>query len=578
MDITKNYIHLYPNKNEDQFNMPFLRSENDTPIVDLIILCMKEFEAVENITILGYDIVYDQDEVDINEHNININYKKKKTDDIKIPKNKYVTESRYGEIIFRIKITTNLSERVIVKKILFPMEYEGFYVLNSKKWKATWQLLEASTYSQRGKITLKSRMPIIIYHSKRRELFDASGESHIYSAYSYALNTRSKRRNGKTKTKFINPFMIYAAKVGLRDAIKYFGFAEMIDIVEEWDSSDDKFLYFPLNDLYIKVNKYMVENHKIVQSMVGMLYSLSNKDFPVTKDCLNDKEYWICRIGYIGSIKNKNIKTFYEKGNTTLFMIERLLDNVTINNLRLPQAYKYNVYAVMRWMILDFDSLKNRNNLDVENKRIRKNEYIVLSSLGKKISENINKLIEKKSKSKMNTMDTLLELFNFGSDIVVAGMRNINDLIKSDELVNDLTFLQDLSYSTKGPNSLGENANKKVSIKYRNIHPSFIGKIDCSTTSNSDAGMSGAFVPFVTLYDNFYFREDGEPCDARFKIEQFKREFYSSEGGDNQALVTYIPIEFDSLEDYINFANENEIGMNNGLNYEKIEIVEKDDD
>ena len=47
-------------------------------------------------------------------------------------------------------------------------------------------------------------------------------------------------------------------------------------------------------------------------------------------------------------------------------------------------------------------------------------------------------------------MDTLLEIFNFGSDIVVAGMRNLNDLVKTDDIVNDMDFIQSLAFSNKG--------------------------------------------------------------------------------------------------------------------------------
>ena len=105
-------------------------------------------------------------------------------------------------------------------------------------------------------------------------------------------------------------------------------------------------------------------------------------------------------------------------------------------------------------MITNFDELRKYANTDMRAKRIRKNEVLVNSSLGRKISENINKLIERKGRSKMNNMDTLLELFNFGSDIIVAAMRNMNDLAKSDDIVNDMDFLQDLSFSNKGPNRL----------------------------------------------------------------------------------------------------------------------------
>ena len=90
--------------------------------------------------------------------------------------------------------------------------------------------------------------------------------------------------------------------------------------------------------------------------------------------------------------------------------------------------------------MISFDELRTKSNIDMANKRIRKNEYIVNSSLGKKINENINRLIEKRGKSRLNSMDTLLELFNFGSDIIISGMRNLNDLIKTDDIVNDNDF------------------------------------------------------------------------------------------------------------------------------------------
>ena len=143
-------------------------------------------------------------------------------------------------------------------------------------------------------------------------------------------------------------------------------------------------------------------------------------------------------------------------------MVERLLDTVTRIDLRLDDVYKNDIYALMRWMIFEFDNLKTRNNMDLHNKRIRKNEYIVGSTLGKKISENINKIIEKQSKSKMNTMDTLLESFNFASDIIVNGMRNNGDLVKSDELVNDFTALQDMYFSAKGPNLIPKRVRYKL--------------------------------------------------------------------------------------------------------------------
>lgn len=569
-----NYIHQYPNPLEDEFNQEFVDSSFDIPIEDLVNMVMHDFESCENIKILSVKTVYDQDEVDYNRHTININYKKKHLDQIPIPKNKFIAESRYGEMIFTIQITTNLSSQIIEKRILIPREHEGFYTINSKKWKAIWQLCDASTYTQRGKITLKSRMPIIIYQTKNRIATDTEGREWSCTSYSYALDTKSKRRGAKKKTKFINPMMIFAAKIGMRRAIEYFGCKDVIDIVEKVDEDMyGTYLYFPWDTQYLRVHKEIFEEFPYVQSVLCMVKDSANRDFPVEWHLIDNTEYWICRIGYIGSIKNKNILSFKDKGQTTVHMIERLLDSITIMNLRLPDVYKESIYSLLYWIITNFDSLKTRNNIDMKNKRIRKNEYIVLSSLGKKVSENVNKLIEKKSKSKMNTMDTLLELFNFGSDIILAGMRNLSDVVKSDELVNDMTFLQDLNYSAKGPNSLGESSSKLISAKFRYIHPSHLGVIDLNVSSNSDPGMSGAFTPFMKTYGGFYFDPAPEPCTARFDFEKTLRQFRKEQLHEKVGKAP----QLESFDKYIKYL-ETHPEYKEGLEYEPIVIVEKEPD
>lgn len=564
-----NYIGLYPNKYEDEFNLDFLQGKNDKPLEDYIISAMKDFETIENITILDYKIVYDQDEVDLNKHMVNINYKKKDMSSIDIPNYKYVANNRYGEIVFRIKIATNLNEKIIKKRILLPIEYEGVFENNDKKMKAIWQLLEASTYSQRSKITQKARMPIILYCNKNRMITDIDGETHLCDSYSYALDNSSKNRKAgkKKKAKFINPLMLYSVKIGLENTIDFFRLKDIVKIKSSIDNEDRESNYiFTLNELYVIADMALFDKYDCVRSFVVMLVNLANKDFPVTKHNMNEKEYWVCRIGYIGSAKNANMLSFRDKGMTTIRFIERTLNVETQDGLRLPDYYKSNFYYLLFWMIMEYPILKSRNNnIDMTLKRVRKNEVIVSSSLGRKIAENINKLIERMSKSKLNTMDTLLELFNFNSDIVMSGMRNINDLIKTDDLVNDMTFLMDMAVSSKGPNSLGEQNSKMIPVKYRFLDPSMAGVVDLFTTSKSDCGMSGgAFVPFVKTYDDFYFTPEKEPCDSKYLFEKEvaeevrKQEFFA-----------------DSLEDYINYMATHDSYLAD-MKYEPIEIVEKE--
>lgn len=581
-----NYIHEMPCPIAEEFNDRFIFGEDDTPIEDLVTLVMKDFESVRNIEILSVTTVRDMDEIDYNKHTVNINYKKKRLSDIEIPTNKFVAESRYFEMIFTIKISTNKRTVIIEKPILVPLaDEDGTYLLNSKKLWAIWQLCDANTYTQRGRVTYKSRMPIIVYQTKNRPLVDVSGREWLLTSYSYAMDAKTKRKGAKKKTKFINPMMIYAAKMGIHRAIEFFGMKGIVEIVKE---ADDKYFedytYFPMNDLFVRVPTKLLEEFEPVQAVCCMLIYAANKDFPVKWDLLDNREYWACRIGYVGSVKNSNIRSFRDKGYTTIHMIERFFNEVSKKDLRIPDMYKRDIYTVLYWMIWNFDALKSKNNLDLMNKRIRRNEYIVLATLSKKVNENINKLIEKKSKSKMNTMDTLLELFNFPSDIILSGMRNyLSDVIKSDEIVNDLNFLMNLMYTSKGPNSLGENSSKMIPQKYRYPHISHAGIIDENVSSNSDPGMGGSFVPFVELYDGLFFNPEGDPHDAEYRFRRDLHAFFK----DHKELFEKIPElkEADkipdkvlkSLQTFIEYAEAAQDEFHEELQYLPIEIIEKED-
>ena len=582
-----NYIHEMPYPIADEFNERFIYGLDDLPIEDFVTMVMMDFENVENIEILSVTTVRDMDEIDYNRHTININYKKKRLAELEVPKNKFVAESRYMEMVFRIKISTNLHSTIIEKPLLLPLadEEDGSYLLNSKTSYAIWQLCDANTYTQRGRVTYKSRMPIIIYQTRNRPLTDTTGKEWLMTSYSYAMDAKRRGKGAKKKTKFINPMMILAAKMGMRRAIEFFNMKEIIRVVNGVDEDTlDYYTYFPYNEMFIKVPTELLKEYQMVQSVVCMLSYSASRDFPVTPQNMDDLEYWVCRVGYIGSIKSSNIASFRDKGYTTMHMIERLYNEASKKDLRIPEVYKQNVYYVLYWMIWNFDALKSKNNLNMMTKRIRRNEYIVLHSLGKKVSENINKLIEKKSKSKMNTMDSLLEMFNFPSDIIVAGMRNMSDCIKSDEVVNDMNFLLQLMFTSKGPNSLGENSSKMIPMKYRYPHPSQVGIIDVNVSSNSDPGMSGSFVPFVQLYDGLFFNPEKDPATAEYEFQKSLKQFFQ----ENKELMKKLPelkanntygispATFKTFESFVKYATEHRKEFDEELKYLPIAIVEKE--
>lgn len=571
------YVSLIPNPYAEGFNDALIDGTCDTPIEEFVISAMKEFEVIKNITIEDIIIRRDMDEINYNYHTINVNYKKKNLEEsLVIPTNKHILVSVYGEIEFFIRIMTNKSNKLISKKILFPIEMDGYYINNNKRITAIWQLLEASTYGQRGRVTLKSRMPIIIYNNKHRVLQDINGDEFVMPSFSYALETRSKRKGSaasssqKRNTRFFNPVMIFCAKMGWKKTQEFWNMQGIVEITPGYSENDMEDWYiFPVDKCYVKVDQYFYEKYEEVRAFTCMCCYFHSKDYGLKYEDLENREYWVCRIGYVGSAKSSGgLSSFREKGKTTILMIERLLDQTTINNLRLPNIYKHNVYFLIHWMIMNYDELKKKRNMDMNSKRIRKNECIVNASLGKKINENINKFVERLGKSGNNTIDTLLELFNFNSDIIMSGMRSNNDIFKTNDIVNDMSLLMDLAWTSKGPNSMGEKNGKKIPNKYKYLDTSMMGKVDLTTTPNGDSvGLTGNFVPYVKTYDNFYFTPQHEPCVASYLFEKS----LSEEERDDWEYHT--PYDLSTFENYI--ASIEELNpFRPYLEYETMEIIE----
>lgn len=104
-----------------------------------------------------------------------------------------------------------------------------------------------------------------------------------------------------------------------------------------------------------------------------------------------------------------------------------------------------------------------------------------------------------------------------------------------------------------------------ISVKYRYLDPSMVGVLDLSTSSNSDVGMSGSFVPFVQTYDGYYFTPEKEKCDARYNFDKSLIEEEKFALGINIS-------DFDSYVKEIEEKNE----FAEDLAYLPIEIVEKE--
>ena len=99
---------------------------------------------------------------------------------------------------------------------------------------------------------------------------------------------------------------------------------------------------------------------------------------------------------------------------------------------------------------LAFMELKKKDNLDLNNKRLRLTEYIS-SLLTKRVNEGVNRILTLGNKIKMKQVR---DVFKFPGTIIFQLLYS-NPLLKYDNRVNDLDALSALRYSVRGPKLLG---------------------------------------------------------------------------------------------------------------------------
>jgi hypothetical protein len=188
----------------------------------------------------------------------------------------------------------------------------------------------------------------------------------------------------------------------------------------------------------LEVDREMFKKYPYVQSVVGAFGTVCTNR--VTLEQLDDPKQWIKKIANPAN---------YEKGNNILKYFNRLLDKSTQKILKVPEYYSSDIYALLRWIMENFNDLRMKDNCDLANKRLRCNEYIA-SLLTKEFSRRLNRIISMGDKV---TIDNIKELFRFSGDILINKMHS-SGILRFDDNVNDMSFWSKFKYTNKGPHSL----------------------------------------------------------------------------------------------------------------------------
>lgn len=115
--------------------------------------------------------------------------------------------------------------------------------------------------------------------------------------------------------------------------------------------------------------------------------------------------------------------------------------------------------------------------------------------------------------------------------------------------------------------SLGNKNSNNIGVKYRDIHPSFIGNIDLLTCGNSDPGTSGILTPFGKI-KGFMFDDKSEPDVF---IPEFVKDVRKKMEDDG---VNYVCVDFgDDIASYYDVLLQSKELLKDGL---KLKVTSRD--
>lgn len=381
--------------------------------------------------------------------------------------------------------------------IAIPRVVNKFYFyLNGNYYSPLFQIVDASTYnnttskSKSQCVTMKTNLqPIRIY---RHQMMAMATDKTEVPMMDYDCNVFSKTV----------PVMIYIfARFGLIGGLDHMGIGNAIIISkEDISKNDDSMITFcsaKNENIFVSTPRVLIDNSVIQHTILTIL---SDLDGSMTVETLFSREYWIDRLGsYFSSSNTVN------KGLNVLKSIEGIYDISIREQIKLPYWAKKDVYCILRWMVQEYGSLRQKDNQDITNKKIRCAEYIAVI-YAEKLSTGIYRLSNQGNRANLKSIKKV---------IYTQPMFIIQEIVKCQlvtfrNIVTDMDSLMPIKFTYKGVSGIG-GKNSSIPDHFRLLDISNMGILDPDASSPSDPGVSGSVVPLLKVENNGYFQNKEEP-------------------------------------------------------------------
>lgn len=417
-------IRQIPIRHADEINWGLINRSVDDTFDQIIIENIKSLNIIENVTIVRVE--FNDDPSDVDNRLVSIRRDRKK-----YPNIRYIGQSRFGCLTIYFHVTgldgntAQTKTAIVCRKILIPLiDEKNQLLLQGKKYNLIYQLVDKTLYPTAAAVTIKSLLPICI-KIYETEIKDVNGVT--YHTFSHLIQIFKK---------FYNPIYI-CSRYGVDYVLTLMEvnlFITLFKDEENFEYDHEKYLYFKVDNIILRVLKDAFEKFTYIKSMTTMMIELLDGN-NCTYETLYDDEFWKLVFSDGKPEKTRSNRIFHS----------RMLDITTHRKLYIDTHNKFTIHHLVRYTIMNFGKLWAYDNLSLDNKRLRCAEYIG-SILTGEISKRINRATILGPRA---TFDDYCRMISFPPDILIRKLHS-SGLLRYDEQVNDCTASAILRYTKSG--------------------------------------------------------------------------------------------------------------------------------
>lgn len=393
-------------------------------------------------------------------------------------KTKNISDNRIGVLDFDVYVEArdknkNLVSQVIHNTLHIPIADEkGRYYLDNLRY-SEYQLVDKLLYpGGENTFTIKSLLPVVIRYE----------EDSVMSLDGMLVTAKvGMVKIFTTMEPILSCFMHVPAVLSY---LEVFPILQFCDHISE-DKND--FEYFkPLDDVdvYIKAYRKGLNKFEYVRTILVMAIKLIQSYHPNNIDELRNPQWWVYQLSYYeGMVEHR--------GACHQMHVARMLDTISAQVLPIPEIDKRIMISLLKYVLqTEFDDM---NFFSFENKRLRRNE-VISTIITAMVSDKLKQMFRYGALAMMQDIEGC---FKFSPDCILRKMYELGT-VHSIDFANDLDYPHLLSYTRKGPNSLGRLDRHKIGFIHKQMNPSMISKVDV-IESSKDVGQSGTISPYADV-------------------------------------------------------------------------------